>query len=717
MPASPHVAGPFAIAGDGIVVEVSVADAGPRVVSLRAGGEEWIARGGVALLELPGTGGWTLVDAVTDPAALRLELEAREPRLALTIRLGVRDGHPAVWVEHELRNAGEAPLELAGQPLLALALDGAGGPIELAWVSPFSWDNDLNGFRTHAERLEPGHHRGLVAGPYGAMDARRRNRGEPLGPAPVATRAGIGHYLPPPEPDELLGPYRETCGWLALTRGGETLVCAWEWSGAVLADVRVGDAVELPTDVRAGEADGLPADVRAGGAVELAVGLPADGFALTLEPGAAIAAPAALLALCAGGLDDAGHALRRLAEDVYIPPRAPGGLLDVPPVVADSWGLGERIDEPGVLTMIDAAAELGAEAFTLDKGWERAVGDWHANARFPGGIRALADHAGSRGLAFGLWVAFGNADPASPVVREHPDWRAEQDGEPVTWSFGNHALCLAHAPAGAWVRAELDRIVREYGVRWLLHDFETVARCDAAHHTHPPGAGEHANVAALYAILDELRRDHPALVVENCWNGGRMMDLAMLRRHDVGIGDDWARAVPNRLAVFGMTRFLPPAWCTRYMSDEALPPRYLVRSYLLGGPWILMGDWPHWPEAMRAEAQAGVALFKRLRAQLARSRIHHLREPSTMASGWDAVQAHDERDGGSVLLAFRSYDYPRGELRAVPRGLEDAATYRVRYEDRSSAWTQTGAELMRDGVPLPGLDDHFTTEIVYLERV
>jgi hypothetical protein len=692
MAASAHPAGPFALAGDGIVAEVSVADDGPRVVSLRAGGEEWIAPGGVPLLDLPAAAGWTLLDAATEPAALRLELEARAPRLGLTVRLWLRDGHPAVWVEHELRNLGEAPIELAGQALLALTLDGAGGPVELAWVSPFSWDNDLNGFRTHAERLGPGHHRGLIAGPYGAMDCRRRNRGEPPGPAPVATRAGIGHYLPPPGPGELLGPYRETCGWLALTRGSETLVCAWEWSGAVLADVRAADAVGL------------------------SVGLPADGYAQRLEPGAAVAAPAALIALVAGGLDDAGHALRRLAEDVYIPPRG-SGLLDVPPVLADSWGLGEDIDEPGVLTMIDAAAELGAEAFTLDKGWERAVGDWHANARFPGGIRALADHAGSRGLAFGLWVAFGNADPASPVVREHPDWRAEQEGEPVTWSFGNHALCLAHAPAGAWVRAELDRIVREYGVRWLLHDFETVARCDATHHTHPPGAGEHANVAALYAILDGLRRDHSELVVENCWNGGRMMDLAMLRRHDVGIGDDWARAVPNRLAVFGMTRFLPPAWCSRYMSDEALPPRYLVRSYLLGGPWILMGDWPRWPETMRAEAQAGIALFKRLRARLARSRIHHLREPSAMASGWDAVQAHDERDGGSVLLAFRSYDYPRGELRAVPRGLRDDATYRVRYEDRPAAWTQTGAELERDGVPLPGLDDHFTTEIVYLERV
>lgn len=697
MSVSQQPAASFTIGGDGVLAELSMAPDGLRIVSLRAGAEEWIAPGGVPLLALPGVPGWTLLDVATedrpDGAALRFDLEAGAAPLALTVRASTRDGHPAVWVEHELRNAGEEPIELAGQPLLAVALDRAGEPVELAWVSPFSWDNDLNGFRTHTERLEPGHHRGLVGGPYGAMDCRRRNRGEPPGPAPVATRAGIGHYLPPPEPDELLGPYRESCGWLALTRGGETLVCAWEWSGAVLADVRAGEAVEL------------------------AVGLPADGLTLRLDPGAAIGAPAALLALCAGDLDDAGHALRRLSEDVYIPPRTAGGLLEVPPVVADSWGLGEHIDEPGVRTMIDAAAELGAEAFTLDKGWERAVGDWHANARFPGGIRALAHHARMRGLAFGLWVAFGNADPASPVVQEHPDWRAEQDGEPVTWSFGNHALCLAHAPAGAWVRAELDRIVWEYGVQWLLHDFETVARCDAAHHTHPPGAGEHANVAALYAILDDLRRDRPALVVENCWNGGRMMDLAMLRRHDVGIGDDWARAVPNRLAVFGMTRFLPPAWCTRYMSDEALPPRYLVRSYLLGGPWILMGDWPRWGERMRAEAQAGIALFKRLRAQLARSRIHHLREPSAMASGWDVVQAHDERDGGSVLLAFRSYDYPRGELRAVPRGLRDDATYRVRYEDRPAAWTQTGAELMRDGVPLPGLDDHFTTEIVYFERV
>ena len=689
--------GAFALSAAGVRAELAVDAGGLRIVSLRGAGREWIAAGGRPLPAPAAARAWRLVDAAVeerpDGASLRLDLAAAAPPLALTVRASVRAGHPAVRIEHELRNTGAAAVELAGQPLLALDLDWADAPVELAWVSPFSWDNDLNAFRTHAERLEPGHRRGLVSGPYGAMDCRRRNRGEPPGPALVAERAGIGHYLAPPGPDELAGEYRETCGWLALTRDSETLACAWEWSGAVLAELHAGDAVELT------------------------VGLPADGFALRLEPGAAVSAPAVLVLLCGGDLEDAGHALRQLAEDAYIPPRRAGGLLAVPPVVADSWGLGEGIDEPRVLGMIDDAAALGVEAFTLDKGWERSVGDWRANARFPAGIRALSDHARSRGLAFGLWVAFGNADPASPVVRAHPDWVAELGGEAVTWSFGNHALCLSHAPAGAWVRAELDRLVREGGVQWLLHDFETVARCDAAHHTHAPGVGEHANVAALYAILDGLRRDHPALVVENCWNGGRMMDLAMLRRHDVGIGDDWARAVPNRLGVFGMTRFLPPAWCTRYMSDEALPPRYLVRSYLLGGPWILMGDWPNWPAEMRAEAQAGIALFKRLRARLGRARVFHLREPSPAAFGWDAVQAHDEASGDSVLLAFRSYDYPRGELRAVPRGLQAGARYRVRYEDRPGSSEHGGAELMRDGVPLPGLDDHFTTEIAYVERV
>ena len=66
--------------------------------------------------------------------------------------------------------------------------------------------------------------------------------------------------------------------------------------------------------------------------------------------------------------------------------------------------------------MMDATAAVGAEVFVVDKGWERSVGDWRPNDRFPSGLLALSQEARRRGMGFGVWCGWGNADPRSPVA-------------------------------------------------------------------------------------------------------------------------------------------------------------------------------------------------------------------------------------------------------------------------------------------------------------
>jgi hypothetical protein len=639
---------------------------------------------------------WNLLDASesNEPATLRLVLGDAGGLVRVSLFLeGVR-GFPVLRMWTTVENTGDRPLELARQQFLHLVVNPFDAPLELVWVSPFNWDNPLNGFRTHSWELRNGEERHLVGGPYGASDCAALNRGEPFPPEPHETR-----YRREAEPGDYDGPFRESCGWLVLHRPEARLglFAGWEWSGAVDATVRA-----IPPH-----------------AAELSIGHLAPLFHHQLAPGQTLTSPPAFVGLFAGDLDDAGDVTRRLAEARYIPPRPEIDVradAEFPYLIADSWGLHERIDEDYVRTMIDEAAELGVEVFTLDKGWERAVGDWQANERFPGGIRALADFARERGIAFGLWCAFGNAHPSAPVVHEHPDWLATWDGKAHTWSFGCHALCLGHEPVREWVKAELDRVIREYGVSWFLHDFETIARCNSSEHTHQPGSADYANVAALYEVLDHLRAAHPRINIENCWNGGRMMDFGMLPRHDTSIGDDWARAVVNRLAAFGVTRFLPPTWNSKYMGDEHLSSRYLIRSYLFGGPWILMGDWPRWTAEMRAEAVAGIELYKRLRGLIAPARVYHLREPRPDGTGWDAIEAFDSATGRGVILAHRSYFLAREPARVRPRGLSPDATYRVSFEDRPDSFERTGSRLESEGIPL-ALSDHFTTDLVYLEAV
>ncbi|HEU5484004.1 MAG TPA: glycoside hydrolase family 36 protein, partial [Microlunatus sp.] len=329
--------------------------------------------------------------------------------------------------------------------------------------------------------------------------------------------------------------------------------------------------------------------------------------------------PTGWLAGGLGDLDDGAAALRRLVveELITVPDLSDlPGEPEFPCLVANSWGVQEDTSTARILGMMDATAAVGAEVFVVDKGWERSVGDWHPNDRFPTGLRTLSDEARRRGMGFGIWCGWGNADRRSPVALEHPDWLATWRGHVPTLSFDNLGLCLGHDPARDWVLAELTRMITEFGLSWLLHDFETITRCDSTDHTHDPGAGEHAAEAAFHHILRTLRSRFPLVVLENCWNGVRPLDLAMIRSHHTTITEDHCRTHYNSLAKVGLGRYLPLDWQSAYMGADDLPTRARIAPYVIGGPWVLMDDPDTWTAESGTDLGRAVEVYKRWRGPL-----------------------------------------------------------------------------------------------------
>jgi hypothetical protein len=663
-----------------------------------------------------GTDRWELLDAEAfydgDESRLVLQIADTVGLAKVTLHFSAWGDAPVVRAWNVVENAGDQPLELSRQQFLHIAVNPFTTPLAARWVSPFNWDNDRNGFVTHELELSEFPELHLVGGGYGGADCAALNRGEPVSAAPAdELRPRLLAYGPAPAPEDRQGPYRESCGWFVVdhTDAAQGLFGGWEWSGAVDATITTQPTGE--TVVSIGHLDQL--------------------FTHILEPGDDIESPAAFVGLFSGDLDDAGDITRRLAERHYIPERPQIRVregAEFPYLMADTWGASsgwptrreEYLDEEIVHRFIDEAAKYGVEVFSLDKAWERVVGDWHAAEGFPNGIRGLADYAHERGMAFSLWCPWGSADPSSPVAQEHPDWLATWDGEPIGWSWGWHSLCLGHEPAREWIKSELDRMIVDYDLDWILHDMEMIGRCNSTEHTHQPGSANWSNTAALYETIDYIREKYPHLIVENCWNGGRMIDFGMLKRHDTSIGDDWNMAVTNRLASYGMTRFMPAYFSSKWMADEpTLPARYAVRSCIFGGPWYLMGDLPNWSEEMKRETRAAVDVYNRTRAQIARSQVFHLGEPQTSSSGWDAIEAYDETTDEAIVFAYRGHDFPPGTslvpepLRVRPRGLTPGQRYRVTYEDRDDSYVATGEELASDGIPLD-LWEHFSTDIVYV---
>jgi len=81
--------------------------------------------------------------------------------------------------------------------------------------------------------------------------------------------------------------------------------------------------------------------------------------------------------------------------------------------------------------------KLGIGLFQVDDGWQPKVGDWlTANAKFPGGMGAVATAIKEAGVKAGLWLAPFICEKKSGVWWEHKDWLLKnRRGKPVSAGF------------------------------------------------------------------------------------------------------------------------------------------------------------------------------------------------------------------------------------------------------------------------------------------
>ncbi|WP_406131683.1 glycoside hydrolase family 36 protein [Streptomyces anthocyanicus] len=136
----------------------------------------------------------------------------------------------------------------------------------------------------------------------------------------------------------------------------------------------------------------------------------------------------------------------------------------------------ESITEEQLTKDVTALRGLPFDVVQVDDGWERAVGDWEANDKFPSGMRALADRITDAGLRPGLWIAPFIVLPGSRTARQRPELLLRDGrGEPVVaghnWGVGYWTLDLTLPAAQEHLRETIRQVVREWGFTYLKLDF------------------------------------------------------------------------------------------------------------------------------------------------------------------------------------------------------------------------------------------------------
>ena len=136
----------------------------------------------------------------------------------------------------------------------------------------------------------------------------------------------------------------------------------------------------------------------------------------------------------------------------------------------------ENIDEASVLSDLAGCAQVlrPGDLFQIDDGWQQGVGDWDCNDKFPRGLKPLVDEIHGKGLKAGLWLAPFGCQKGARLMREHPDWLLQVEGQPwycgCNWG-GFYALDIDKPEVRDYLRRVFDRVLNQWGFDLVKLDF------------------------------------------------------------------------------------------------------------------------------------------------------------------------------------------------------------------------------------------------------
>ena len=148
-----------------------------------------------------------------------------------------------------------------------------------------------------------------------------------------------------------------------------------------------------------------------------------------------------------------------------------------------SWyDLGQAISEESIGASVAAILKLEINnplrVIQIDDGYQKQVGNWACNSRFPRGLRPIADEIVRGGAVAGIWLAPLAVHESTGLIKKHPDWfqrdkHGDLLGECNNWGPKGRWLDPTHPDARQFIR-DIIRDVKKDGFRYIKIDFNAV---------------------------------------------------------------------------------------------------------------------------------------------------------------------------------------------------------------------------------------------------
>ena len=286
-----------------------------------------------------------------------------------------------------------------------------------------------------------------------------------------------------------------------------------------------------------------------------------------LKPGEEYTAPRAFYGVSKGGFEEAVAQLNTFKRkdslihfDKGIPPLVFNDYMDC------IWG-NQRPE--AIMPLIERAAEVGCEVFCIDGGWCENVyaegkggeyGDWQPKKDYYKDItlKQLAEKIREKGMIPGIWMeletctrtAYGYTLDENTVLKRYDTEIETRDR--MFYNFSNEK-----------VKAYLFEKVRalyDMGFRYIKNDYNhsTGIGCTNNYEGASPAEGLIRNHKDFLRFLDDIYKEFPDLMIENCGSGGLREDNSMLRHFALQSTSDQEEYENNPSILMGSLAIMPP---------------------------------------------------------------------------------------------------------------------------------------------------------------
>lgn len=418
---------------------------------------------------------------------------------------------------------------------------------------------------------------------------------------------------------------------------------------------------------------------------------------LALQPGEVIRTPLTVMLFWQG--DDLVAAQNRWRRWMFAQNFPQEHGKPVSPKLAGFCGNyfpGYRTNQEGEMAFIDRYAEEGVKLdyWWMDAGWYPCADDWVPvgtwevdRARYPEGLRAIANHAHSQGMQYILWFEPERVTKGSWLARQHPEW--------VLGGTEGGLLDLGNAAARSWLIERIDSIITSEAVDIYRQDFnmDPLEYWRANDTVDRQGITENKHVQGYLAYWDELRRRHPGMLIDSCAAGGRRNDIETMRRAVPFLNSDYCtdpdgaqchtygfnawlpyyRGATDTLDTYDCCSNIAPlfmlAWDMRNTGLDYAEARKLIEQWRRVAPWLFGDFYPLTPYSMA----------------------------NTVWMGW---QFDQPEHGGGVVQAFRRANCQEMAQTFRLNGLDPSATYEIVHFAVEGSTIISGKDLQDTGLTI-----------------